>query len=334
MGTYIVRRLLHTVFVVWATLTLLFLAFAVMGENAIDLKGGERAVAESVKDELSERYGLNDPLVVQYKDYWQRMFRWDLGESYIDGSSVNEKLRDGIKTSGRLAFWGAVVQGVAGIGVGLIAAARRYKPSDNVITFLTIAVTGVPVFVSGLLVQYFLGVVPNQRGWPSWAKFPVQGFGPDTWVLGLIPTGHTWKYIVLPAIILASVETAFMARIMRSSLLEVLRADYMRTAAAKGLRRSTVLLKHGLRNALIPVVTVYGLSIVTMFGVAVLTEAVFSLAGLGSQIQQAAQARDSPVVLGMTSVVVLAGALMTLLVDLSYGLIDPRVRVNEKGAGR
>jgi ABC-type dipeptide/oligopeptide/nickel transport system permease component len=180
------------------------------------------------------------------------------------------------------------------------------------------------------VLQQLFAVQPFKRDWPEWAQLKVQGIGPNSWTLFFIPTGEQWRYLVLPAVTLACVSTALATRMMRGSMLEVLRADYMRTARAKGLRERSVVLRHGLRNALIPVVTLIGIDFGTVIGSAVLTETVFNWPGLGSQIANAVGARDAPVVLGLSLVVVLAYALINLLVDLSYAWFDPRIRLGEK----
>ncbi len=166
-------------------------------------------------------------------------------------------------------------------------------------------------------------------GWPEWAALRTQGIGPDSWALFFIPTGEQWRYLILPAITLASVSTALAARMMRGSMLEVLRADYMRTARAKGLTERDVVVKHGLRNAMLPVVTLIGIDFGVVIGAAVLTETTFSWPGLGSEIADSVTQRDLPVVLGLTLVVVLAFALVNLLVDISYAWFDPRIRLGK-----
>ena len=152
--------------------------------------------------------------------------------------------------------------------------------------------------------------------------------GPDTWAAFFIPTGEQWRYLILPAITLACVSTALAARMMRGSMLEVMRADYMRTARSKGLSERSIVMRHGLRNALIPVVTLIGIDFGTVIGAAILTETVFSWPGIGSQIADSVGERDLPVLLGLTLVVVLAYALINLVVDLSYAWFDPRIRLS------
>jgi peptide/nickel transport system permease protein len=186
------------------------------------------------------------------------------------------------------------------------------------------------VFVLGLVLQWLFAVQPNKLGWPEWARLRTSGIGPDTWAFFFIPTGEQWRYLILPAITLASVTTALLTRMTRGSMLEVLRADYMRTARSKGLRERQVVFKHGLRNAMLPVVTLIGLDFGTAIGAAVLTETTFSWPGIGSQIVDSVQSRDLPVILGLTLAVVLAYTVVNLIVDISYAWFDPRIRY---GAG-
>ena len=155
------------------------------------------------------------------------------------------------------------------------------------------------------------------------------GFGDDEWVLGVIPTGNTWRHLIQPAFVLAAVGIAMLARITRTSMLETMRLDHVRTARAKGLGEKQVMRKHVLRNAMIPVITILGIDFGTMVGAAVLTETVFNLPGLGSQIVQSAKDLDMPVVLGLTMIVMFVYGLMSLLVDLSYAYFNPRVRLGD-----
>jgi ABC-type dipeptide/oligopeptide/nickel transport system permease component len=185
--------------------------------------------------------------------------------------------------------------------------------------------------VLGFVLQYAFAVYPNKHDWPQWTRLRTSGLGPDTWTFFFIPTGEQWRYLILPAVTLASVSTALAARMMRGSMLEVTKADYMRTARAKGLSERQVIVRHGLRNAMLPVVTLIGIDFGTTIGAAVLTETVYSWPGLGSQIATSVLSRDAPVLLGLTLVVVLAYAVINLLVDLSYAWFDPRVRLGAEG---
>jgi ABC-type dipeptide/oligopeptide/nickel transport system permease component len=229
----------------------------------------------------------------------------------------------------QLAIWAIIIEIVVGISVGLLSAIRRYSLSDKLTTIVTAVASAVPVFVLGFVMQWLFAVKPNQWNWPEWARLRTSGIGPDSWTLFFIPTGEQWRYLILPAIALASVTTALLARMTRGSMLEVLRADYMRTARAKGLRERDVVLKHGLRNAMLPVVTLIGLDFGTAIGAAVLTETTFTWPGLGSQIAQSVGDRDLPVLLGLTLVVVLAYAFVNIVVDVSYAWFDPRIRLGK-----
>jgi len=264
---------------------------------------------------------------VQFGDYWQRTLQWDLGESFQTSRSVNDMLGERSVNSLRLAIWAIIIEVIVGIAVGLVSAIRRYSIADRMTTIVTAAASAIPVFVLGFILQYGFAVIPNKESWPEWAALRTSRMGPDSWSFFFIPTGEQWRYLVLPAITLASVSTALAARMTRGSMLEVLRADYMRTARAKGLRERDVVARHGLRNAMLPVITLIGIDFGTVIGSAVLTETVFSWPGLGSAIAESVQSRDLPITLGLTLAVVLAYSFINLLVDLSYAWFDPRIRL-------
>jgi ABC-type dipeptide/oligopeptide/nickel transport system permease component len=282
-----------------------------------------------VLERVEARYGLDDPLAVQFVHYWQRTLQWDLGESFLTRENVNDILGEKAVASLRLAIWAIIIEIIVGIAVGLLSAIRRYSIGDRLTTILTAAASAVPVFVLGFVLQYLFAVQPNKWGWPEWARLRTSGIGPDTWTFFFIPTGEQWRYLILPAITLASVTTALLARMTRGSMLEVLRADYMRTARSKGLGERDVVLKHGLRNAMLPVITLIGIDFGTAIGAAVLTETTFNWPGLGSQIVLAVGQRDLPVILGLTLAVVLAYAFVNVLVDVSYAWFDPRIRLGK-----
>jgi oligopeptide transport system permease protein len=328
MTSYIIRRLLLIVPTVFVALSFLFFVFFLLpGDPANLIAGGaERNIDPGVLERINERYGLEEPLWVQFRDYWQRTLQWDLGDSYLTNRSVNEILGDRAVNSIRLAIWALIIEVVVGISVGLVSAIRRYSFSDRLTTVVTAGASAVPVFVLGLVLQWAFAVQPNKLGWPEWARLRTSGIGPDTWTFFFIPTGEQWRYLVLPAVTLASVTTALLARMTRGSMLEVLRADYMRTARSKGLGERDVVVKHGLRNAMLPVVTLLGIDFGTAIGAAVLTETTFSWPGVGSQIIDSVVSRDLPVILGLTLVVVLAYSLVNLIVDVSYAWFDPRIR--------
>jgi ABC-type dipeptide/oligopeptide/nickel transport system permease component len=330
---YILRRALLVVPVVWGAMTLLFFVFFLIPGDPVESIAGAsgRAVSPTVRANIEARYGLDDPWYVQYGNYWKRTAEGDLGQSYRNRRSVNDILAQTAPNSMRLAFWAVVIEVILGISAGVLSAVKRYSFLDGLTTVATTMAMAIPVFVLGYLFQYMLGVYAFQNQWPDWARFPVQGIGPNSWSFGVIPTNGQWRYLLLPALTLASVSTALVARMMRSTMLEVARADYLRTAVAKGLSRRRVVFKHGLRNALIPVVTLIGLDLANLVGAAILTETVFNWPGMGTQVARAIQSQDAPVVLGLTLVIVVIYVTINLIVDLSYGILDPRIRYGTKG---
>lgn len=329
MISFVIRRLLLLIPTIFFAISFLFILFFLLpGDPATLLVGGaDRNIDPGVIERARERYGLDDPVFVQFVDYWKRVLRWDLGESFVNDRSVNDILGEKAPRSIRLAIWATLIEVVVGISVGLISAIRRYSLTDKLTTIGTAAGAAIPAFVLGFILQYAFAVYPNKHDWPEWMQLRTSRLGPDTWWAFFIPTGEQWRYLILPAITLACVSTALAARMMRGSMLEVMRADYMRTARSKGLSERSVVMRHGMRNALIPVVTLIGIDFGTVIGAAILTETVFSWPGIGSQIADSVQERDLPVILGLTLVVVIAYALINLLVDVSYAWFDPRIRL-------
>ncbi len=330
MVSYIIRRLLLLIPTIFFAVSFLFFLFFMLPGDPAELLagGGDRAVDPGVLERARARYGLDDPIIVQFVNYWKRVLTWDLGESFKNNRSVNDILGEKAPASIRLAIWATMLEVIVGISVGLISAIRRYSLTDKATTIATAAAAAIPAFVLGFLLQYAFAVYPNQHDWPEWMQLKTSRIGPNSWTLFFIPTQDQWRYLVLPMITLACVATALAARMMRGSMLEVMRADYMRTAKSKGLSERSVVLRHGLRNALIPVITLIGIDFGTVIGAAVLTETVFQWPGIGSQIANSVGDRDLPVILGLTLVVVLAYAVINLIVDVSYAWFDPRIRLS------
>ena len=334
MASYIFRRLLLLVPTVFFAISFLFLLFFVLPGDPATLiaGGGERAVNPVRLEQVNEKYGFEESLPEQFVGYWQRTLQWDLGDSYSTGRSVNDILGEKAVNSLRLGIWAILIEIFVGISVGLISAIRRYSLVDKVTTVGTATLSAIPVFVLGFIFQYVFAVYPNKQDWPEWTRLRTSQIGPPgsgdgDWILFFIPVGEQWRYLLLPALTLACVSTALAARMTRGSMLEVLRADYMRTAKAKGLGERAVITRHGLRNAMLPVVTLIGIDLGTVIGAAVLTETVFSWPGIGSTIADSVLSRDLPVLLGLTLVVVIAYSLINLIVDVSYAWFDPRIRL-------
>lgn len=334
MASFILRRFLQLLFVLWGGATLLFFIFYTLPSDPAErIAGGsgDRGANPQVVENVREKYGFNDPILVQYGNYMKKLATGDLGESYRTKEDVSEILKRRFPTSLRLAIWAVTIEAFIGIGSGMLSARRRNSIADSATTTAAVVASAVPVFVLGFLIKQVTGVYAFEHDWPAWARFPSLGFGDNQqWYLGFIPSLRQLKFLAQPAIVLAAVGTAVLARITRTSMLETMRLDHVRTARAKGLDERTVMRKHVLRNAMIPVVTILGIDFGTMVGAAVLTETVFNLRGIGSQIVQSATDRDLPVVLALTMVVMLIYGLANLAVDVSYALFDPRVRLAGK----
>jgi oligopeptide transport system permease protein len=324
MATFIVRRILIAVITAWAALTLMFGLIAIMPGDGIDARSSEKA-AGSAQTNLRKKYGLDRPLIVQYGKFVKNIAQGDLGYSFKDDRSVNGSLKETVKNSARLLFWGSFTQIGGSLLLGFLAAAKRNSIADRLSTVLGVAMQALPILVTGLLAQVAFGVFPADDS-RNWKWMTLYGTWPSEWRLGVIPNGG-WKAIILPSVIVGLVQMAYLARLLRSSMLEVLRADYLRTAVAKGLSRRRVLLKHALRPALIPYITAAGLTLVEIFGIAVQTETLFGIYGIGSKVAEAAGQQDAPTVLGLSSVVILAAIVMSTLIDIGYSILDPRIRV-------
>jgi ABC-type dipeptide/oligopeptide/nickel transport system permease component len=329
---FIIRRIASLLLVLWGAVTLLFFLFFLLPNDPAELiaGGANKNPDPQVVENVREKYGFNEPIIVQYGKYLGRLVTFDFGTSYRDGSSVNEIIKDKAPASLRLAFWAIAIETVIGVGAGVLAAVRKYSVADTVTTLLAAILSAIPVFVLAYLLQQITGVAAHKYGWPKWASFPVQGIGPDKWFFGVFPASvEQFKYMVQPAIVLASVSTVIVARLARTTMLEVGKMDFIRTARSKGLTENQITRKHALRNAMIPVITYIGIDFGTLVGAAILTEYVFNWPGLGSKIAQAADGRDLPVLVGLTFVVVLIYGIVNMLVDISYAWFDPRVRLGE-----
>jgi peptide/nickel transport system permease protein len=331
MFGFAVRRIVQAVPVVFFAISLLFFLFYVLpGDPVTILAGGNgRTVQPSTRANIERRYGFDKPVPTQFVNYWKKVGRGDLGESYRSNKPVWDTVKEFAPNSIRLAFWALILEVAIGVGVGIVSAVKRYSFMDTLTTLITTVAMAIPVFVTGYLLIYLFGIRAFQSGWPAWLRFRTGGT-PQNFRFFLIPADdESFRRLVMPAIALAFVQIAVLARMTRATMLETISTDYVRTARAKGLSERKVVFKHGLRNAMIPVVTLIGIDFGTLIGSAVLTETVFSYNGLGSAIVNAAQLRDAPVVLGLTLVVVVVYLLANLVVDLSYGMLDPRIRYED-----
>lgn len=317
MLKYLFRRLLQMIPVFMGVTLLLFILRApgVLPGDPIKLITGEKVISEELYKQIVEKNGLDKPVTVQYARYLGGVLQGDFGTSYQKGREVTEILGDKYPNTIKLALAAIIVEIVIGVGAGIISAVKRYSFWDALVTLSTSILVAMPVFWLGMLMQILFGIWFKRWGLPY---MPISGMSsaefPD------------WVHLILPSITLASVSTAYAARIMRSQMLEVLGQDYIRTAEAKGLSGGAVIRKHALKNALIPVVTFMGLDLGGMMSGAILTETVFNWPGIGLEIFLAIGTRDWPIVMGGVLIIVIAIMAINLLVDASYAFLDPRIR--------
>ena len=333
MTAYIIRRVFGLLITVWAALTLVFFLYFMLPDDAANLLagGGNRSVPESVVKNTAKKFGLDQPIYVQYFKYLGNVVTLDFGQSWKDGRDVSEVIAERAPASLRLAIWAIAIEASIGISLGILSAKRKNSFADTATTVAAAVASAIPVFVLGYAFQQTTGVFAYQHGWPDWAQLPVQGIGPDSWYLFIVPTAEQFTYLIQPAIVLAAVSTVIVARLTRTTMLEVGKSDFVRTAKAKGLSDGQITRRHSLRNAMIPVITFLGLDFGTLVTAAILTETVFNWPGLGSKLVSAADGRDLPVLVGLTAVVVMVYGVVNLMVDLSYAWFDPRVRLGEEG---
>jgi ABC-type dipeptide/oligopeptide/nickel transport system permease component len=315
---YLLRRLLGLVPVLLAAATLVWLLlFALPGDPA-RLIAGSRAVDPEILREVRAEWGLDEPAPAQYARYIARLLRGDLGISYAQGRPVAAILGDYALPTLTLGLAALLLAAVVGIGLGTLAAWFRGRAIDLGVLLLALVGASTPVFWLGLI------LILTFASWLRW--LPVTGYGFDGVVLPFVGARlPEWRHLVLPALTLALVLAGALARVTRAALLDVAGAESLVAARARGLSRPGVFLRHALRRALPPVVTVLGLQLASLFGGAVATEFVFAWPGLGKALVRAIALRDLPLVEGCVLVLTAAYVFASLLVDLSLPLLDPRV---------
>ena len=351
------RTLLAIPVLIGIVVVVFFLIRAIPGDPCTALLG-ERATEEAC-ERFNEANGLDEPIWTQLGIYMGNVVTFDLGESVRFSRPVNQLLIERLPLTIELAFTALVLAVLVGVPLGILAARRHNTAVDTAtMAFANVGVS-MPVFWLGLMLAYLFAVVlrdtafalpPSGRltagvfstpyyeawGWQLqegtfWAKY--HEFVANHYIFNSFIT-RDWevfndavRHMILPAVALATIPLAIIARITRSSLLEVMGKDYIRTARAKGAKEQRVVRRHALRNAMLPVVTILGLQLGLLLGGAVLTETVFNLAGVGRALFDAIFGRDYAVVQGFTVVIAAGYVLVNLLVDLSYGYLDPRIRV-------
>ena len=304
MRSYLVRRLLLVLPVVLGVVTLVFLLIHLIPGDPVEIMLGESALPAD-RDALREALGLDRPMLEQYGSFLWGLCRGDLGVSLQQRRPVTALIREHYPATLELTLAAMLISLLIALPAGILSGIRQYSVWDHSTMFLALLGVSMPNFWLGPLLIWVFSI---QLGW-----FPVSGKG------GL-------AHLLLPALTLGASMAAIVARMTRSSVLEVLREDYVMTARAKGLSEARIILKHVLRNAMLPVLTVVGLQFGALLAGSIITETIFSWPGLGTLMVKAIQTRDYPVVQGCVLVIALSYVLVNLLTDLLYGVIDPRIR--------
>jgi len=318
MWTYILRRSFQALFTLLIITVLCFLLTRYSGDPLAQYAANPRMSAED-KEALKERLGLNDPLYVQYFKWLGLAVQGDLGNSFFARQPVSEMIGQRLPNTLILMFTAEVITISLALTLGIISAVKQYTWVDNVITTFSFIGFSMPIFFSALGLLLIFSV-----------QF-------KAWGLPYLPTGASvWdksdpveyiKNLILPVSALALIQTAGYSRFVRTSILEVLGQDYIRTARAKGLTSRGVLFKHALRNAALPLVTIVGLDIPFLLGGAIVTESIFSWPGMGRLFWEYAQRSDYPVVLGILLIISTAVVVLTIVTDVIYTFVDPRIKL-------
>ncbi|MBS3973141.1 MAG: ABC transporter permease [Erysipelotrichia bacterium] len=309
MFKYILRRIFLVIPVMLGVSFLVFTMIHFTPGDPVTTILGETASQESI-DQLREELGLNDPFLVQYFRYVRNIVvDQDLGRSYVTRRSVTNEIISRYPNTLRLALLGVIVSVSIGVPLGIISAVKQYSWIDNIAMFFALIGVSMPIFWQGILLIILFSVVLR--------VLPSSGF-------------NTWQQMILPALTLGTGSAAIVARMTRSSMLEVYRQDYIRTARSKGLREFSVVVKHALRNTLIPVVTIVGLQFGFLLGGAIVTETIFSIPGVGRLMVDAIRQRDMLIVQGGVLVIAFTFSIINLVVDVTYAFLDPKIRAQYK----
>ncbi len=356
MAKFILRRFLVTIPVLFGIVFVVFALARIIPGDPCRAVLGERAT-DAVCNDFIVRYGLDQPIPIQFGRYLEQLASGDLGNSIKHSRPVTTLLIERLPTTIELTILAMIFAIVIGIPLGLISAYRRNSPIDVGTMIIANLGVSVPVFVLGLVLAFIFAIIlkdtpfalpPSGRLTSGVSVIPLaEVWGLESWTgpprafldfvsgiyifSGLISgqfaaAADAFRHLILPAIALGTIPLAIIARISRSSLLEVLGQDFVRTARAKGLGERAVVLRHGARNALLPVVTVIGLQLGALLSGAVLTETVFNLAGVGRSLFEAISGRDYVVIQGFTLLIAVIYVTVNFIVDVSYGFLDPRIR--------
>ncbi len=332
MAKYLARRIIESIPVIIGVSILVFMLLHLIPGDPASAMLGERATPENV-EALRERLGLNKPLYEQYLLWVGRMLQGDLGHTVRGNIPVADEIGARFPATIELSLAALFVATVVGVPLGIISGIKRNSIIDTLTMFGALFGVSIPIFVLGLLLIFLIGV---EWGWLPFVGRLTSGVGIERrtgmHVIDSLLSGNfagfkdAVEHLILPTITLATVSLAIIARITRSAMLEVLNQDYIRTARAKGLKARHVVMTHAFRNALLPIVTIIGLSLGRLLSGAVLTETIFSWPGVGKWLFDSIIARDYPIVQSMTLIIALVFIVVNLAVDMLYAVIDPRIR--------
>lgn len=306
MLRYIGRRLLQMIPVFFGATLLLYALVFLMPGDPVEALGGDRGLTESARQQITEQYNLDEPFLVQYLLYIKGIFTLDFGTTF-SGQSVASAMAAAFPVTIKLALMALAFEAIFGIIFGFIAGIRRGGIFDSTVLVVSLFVIAVPSFVIGFVLQYFVGV--------RWDLLPPT-----------VGRNETFINLLMPAVVLGALSFAYVLRLTRQSVSENLRADYVRTARAKGMSNGTVMQRHVLRNSLIPVVTFLGADLGALMGGAIVTEGIFGINGVGGAIYQAILKGEPTTVVSFTTVLVVVYIFANLIVDLIYAVLDPRIR--------
>ena len=332
MLNYLIKRLFHMVFVLWGVSTAAFFLSNVVPTDPAAAALGGNARQEQI-EAFREKYGLNKPIYVQYQIYVSNLLKGDLGHSLRTKRSIIQDIGQVFPATVELTLSALLVSLLFGLPLGVIAAINQDKLIDLIVRTIALIAGAVPIYwLALILINYFhaeLGWVPGPGRLDAFIFPPPRVTGFMT-IDSLLAQDYEafWdalRHLILPGLVLGSFSTALVTRMTRSAMLEVLNQDYVRTAHSKGLSKNTVIYKHALRNAALPILTVAGNVLGSLLAGAVLTETIFSWQGLGSYATTGVTSLDVPAVMGVTLVAGIVYSIINLLVDLSYALFDPRI---------
>jgi len=316
MGNYIMKRVLHALFITWMVATTIFVGLRLIPGGPVYAMLGRDADPQQV-EALREQLGLNQPIYIQYIQWIQDLFRIELGTSIRTGQEITLIIQQALPKTAAIGIVGVIIGLLISIPTGIISATKRDRLPDQVATIVAFLGLSAPSFFIGILLMVIFSV--------KLGLLPVFGYAPLS--EGFVPW---FKGILLPGISVGLPYTAVVMRMTRSSLLEVLGQQYMKTARAKGVSTQVRLYKHALQNALIPVVTVAGIQLAVIIGGVVTVEIVFGIKGMGRVVVQAILNRDYPVAETAIMVLAVGFVFINLFVDIAYTFIDPRIRYGEE----